>query len=251
MVFGYVAYLGLLAGSAGALLYGLVLVSDGFREWREFNAIVDVPVVPLDAISVGEAAVSGTIRPNETTTTVPVGDERCVCYDVSVSDSTDASPVHEERDSISFSVDDGDGHVRLDPSDFEFDLTGDRTESFSFKSYDDIPDRASEFHETRNLPERGMRRDRTIEYGYLRPGDEVYAYGRVEIDSKREATGDEKAVVLTADEMGFLSNKSRADLRDERRYALAKSVVTGVVVSTVGLGGFLWLSGIAQLFLGA
>lgn len=251
MVFGYVAYLGLLVGSTVAVLYGLVLVKDGFREWQEFNALVDVPVVPLDGIAVGETAVRGTIRPNETPTAVPVGDERCVCYDVSVSDSTDVSPVHEERDSVSFSVDDGDGCVRLDPSGFEFDLTGDRTESFSFKSYDDVPERASEFHETRDLPERGMRRDRTIEYSYLRPGDEVYVYGHVRPYTEGETRTGEKEVVLTADESGFLSNKPRDVLRRERRHALLKSAATGVVVSTAGLGGFLWLSGFAQLFLGA
>jgi hypothetical protein len=251
MVFGYLAYLGLLVGSGVASLYGAVLVSEGFRNWREFNALVDVPVASLDAVAVGEAAIRGTVRPNDTPTTVPIGDERCVCYDISVSDSTDASPVHEERDHISFDVSDGDGRVRLDSSEFRLDLTDNRTESFEFKSYDDVPDRASEFHETRDLPERGMRRDRTVEYAYLRPGDEVYAYGQVRPDEDQEVGSDEKAVVITAGKSGILSNKSRADLRRERRYALFKAVATGVVVSTLGLAGVLWLSGFAQLFLGA
>ncbi|MFC4549644.1 MULTISPECIES: hypothetical protein [Halorussus] len=250
MVFGYVVYLGFLVVSGGAVLVGVGLVRDGFREWREFNALVDVPVASLDAVAVGEAAVAGTIRPRGSPTTVPVGEGYCVCYEVSVSDSTDATAVHEERDHVPCEVDDGDGSIRLDPSDFAFDLTDDRTESFAFKSYDEIPARARDFHETRDLPDRGMRRDRTVEYAYLRPGDEVYAYGRVRPDEK-PTDGDEKAVVLTGGESGFLSNKSREDLRSERRYALGKAATTGVVVSTLGLGGFLWLSGFAQLFLGA
>lgn len=251
MAVGYVVYLGLLVGSGIATLYGVVLVRDGFRDWREFNALVDVPVASLDAVAVGEAAVRGTIRPDESPTAVPVGDERCVCYDLTVSDSTDVSPVHEERDHVSFFVTDGDGRVRVDPSGFEFDLSEDRTESFAFESYDEIPDRAEAFHESRDLPDRGMRRDRTIEYGYLRPGDDVYAYGRVRPDPERETGVGEKAVVLTGTEEGFLSDRSPDVLRRERRNALARSVAVGVVVSTVGLGGLLWLTGFAQLFLGA
>lgn len=251
MVFGYALYLGLLVGSGVGVLYGLVLVGDGFREWQELNALVDVPVASLDAVAVGETAVSGTIRPGYGVTTVPVGNEQCVCYDLTVSDSTDVSPVHEERDSVPFFVADGESRIRVDPADFELDLTNDRTKSFAFKSYDDVPERATDFHETRDLPDRGMRRDRTIEYSYLRPGDEVYVYGRVRPDTERETDTDEKAVVLTAGESGFLSNKSRDVLRRERRHALVKSVAAGVVVSTVGLGGVLWLSGFAQLFLGA
>lgn len=251
MVVGYVVYLGLLVGSGTATLYGIVLVRDGFRDWREFNALVDVPVASLDAVAVGEAAVRGTVRPDEPPTTVPVGDERCACYDLTVSDSTDASPVHEERDHVSFFVTDGDGRVRVDPTDFELDLSEDRTESFEFASYDAIPDRAKAFHDSRDLPDRGMRRDRTIEYGYLRPGDNVYAYGRVRPDSGRETGPGEKAVVLTGTDVGFLSDRPREVLRRERRNALARSVAAGVVVSTVGLGGVLWLTGFAQLFLGA
>ena len=251
MVFGYVLYLGLLAGSLIAVGVGLQSVGDGFRRWREFNALADVPVASLDAVAVGEVAVTGTVVADESPTTVPVGDERCVCYDLAVNDSTDVTPVHEERESVSFSVSDGHGRVRVDPSDFELDLTDDRRESFEFKSYDEVPERATAFHESRDLPDRGMRRDRTVEYAYLRPGDEVYAYGRARPDPERDAAPDEKALVLEGGEAGFLSNRSRAALRRERRFALVKSVVWGATVATVGLAGVLWLSGFAQLFLGA
>lgn len=250
MVFGYVIYLGLLGGSVLGVAFGLLTVKEGFGRWREFNALVDVPVSSLGAVSVGEAAVSGRIETDETPTTVPVGDERCVCYDLVVDDSTDATAVHEERGGVPFFVTDETGRVRVDPDEFELDFTDDRTESFSFKSYDEIPPRADEFHERRELPERGMRRDRTIEYEYLQPGDDVYAYGRISPDFERGGGTDEKAVVLEAGGTGFLSDKSRNELRRERRYSLVKSVVAGTLVATLGLGGVLWLSGFAQLFLG-
>lgn len=250
MVFGYVVYLGLLGGSVLGVAVGLLSVTEGFRRWREFNALVDVPVSSLGGVAIGEAAVSGRIEADESPTTVPVGNERCVCYDLTVDDSTDATSVHEERGGVPFFVTDETGRVRVDPDEFELDFTDDRTESFSFKSYDEIPPRATEFHDRRELPERGMRRDRTIEYAYLQSGDEVYAYGRVSPDSEREGGTDEKAVVLESDGTGFLSDKSRSELRRERRFSLVKSVAGGTLVATVGLGGVLWLSGFAQLFLG-
>lgn len=250
MVFAVVLYLGLLLGSLLAVAVGLVMVSEGFERWEEANALLDVPVASLDAVAVGEAAVSGTVRPEGATTTVPVGDERCVVYDLTVEDSTDTLPVYENRESVEFYVTDGEGRIRVDPAEMTFDLGDDRRESFEFKSYDEVPERAKEFHETHDLPDRGMRRDRTFEYEYLAPGDEVHAYGRVAVDDER-AVADEKAVVLEAGDAGFLSDKPREQLLRERKFALAKSVSLGVTVGTVGLAVFLWMSGIAQLFLGA
>lgn len=250
MVFAVVVYLALLLGSLVAVGGGITKVLEGFERWEEANALLDVPVASLDAVAVGEAAVSGTVRPSGRPTTVPVGDERCVVYDLTVEDSTDAMPVYENRRSVEFYATDGEGRVRVDPADMSLDLSGDRTESFEFKSYDEVPDRAEPFHGNHDLPDRGMRRDRTFEYEYVAPGDEVYAYGRIAVDDRREATGDEKSVVLEAGDSGFISDKPREQLLSERRFALVKSVSLGVTVGTVGLGAFLLLSGIAQLFLG-
>ncbi|WP_158056375.1 GIDE domain-containing protein [Halorussus halophilus] len=249
MVFGYVLYLGLIGGSLLAVAYGLFSITDGFRRWQEFNALVDVPISSLGAVSVGETAVSGSIE-TSAPTTVPVGAERCVCYDLTVNDSTDATAVHEERESVTFFVNDGTGRVRIDPTEFELDISEARTESFSFKSYDEVPARAEAFHDSRDLPERGLRRDRTIEYVYLRRGDEVYAYGDVRPDADHDGETDEKTVVLQSGSRGFLADRSRDELRRERRYSLVKSVVSGTLVATLGLGSVLWLTGFAQLFLG-
>lgn len=251
MVFAVVAYLGLLVGSVLAVVGGLLHVRTGFRRWQQANALLDVPVASLDAVAVGEAAVSGTLRTDEPLLSVPVGDERCVLYDLTVEDSTDAEPVYESREWVETYVTDGTGRIRLDPADATLDLGDDRTESFSFRSYDEVPERARHFHRTHDLPDRGLRRDRTIEYGYLRPGDEVYAYGRVRPDDERAPSVDEKGVVLDVDASGLVSDKPRERLLRERRYALGKAVVAGVTVATVGLAALLWLSGVAQLFLGA
>lgn len=251
MVFAVAVYLGLLVGSVLAVLGGLLHVRTGFRRWEQANALLDVPVASLDAVAVGEAAVSGTLRTDERPVSVPVGDERCVLYDLAVEDSTDAEPVYEDREWVETYVTDGTGRIRLDPADATLDLGDDRTESFSFRSYDDVPERARHFHRTTDLPDRGMRRDRTIEYAYLKRGDEVYAYGRVRPDERRTAGADEKGVVLDVDASGLVSDKPREQLLRERRYALGKSVGVGVAAATVGLAAFLWLSGIAQLFLGA
>ena len=251
MVLAVVFYLGMLAGSLLAVGAGALMVQAGFEQWEQANVLQDVPVATSNAVAVGEASVEGTVRAEASPLTVPVGDQRCVVYELTVEDSTDVQPVYENRESVSFTVDDGEGRVRVDPGEMTFDLSDDRRESFEFKSYDEVPERARQFHGEHDLPDRGMRRDRAFEYEYVRPGDEVYAYGQVTLDDQREATADEKAVTLAAGEQGFISDKSRERLLRERRFALAKSVGKGVVVGTVGLAGFLWLSGIAQLFLGA
>lgn len=249
MVFAYALYLGLIGGSLLAVLFGLARVGEGFQRWRQATALHDVPIASLDAVSIGEAAIVGRLEGSERDCTVPVADQQCVCYDLDVIDSTDTLPVHEERDAATLFVTTDDGRLRIDPAGFEFDLTDDRTGSLSFKSYDDPPDEAVAFAEEHDLPDQGMRRDREFRYEFLRDGDEVYAYGTVEPDPEREAGADEKAVVLVAGDDGFLSNKSTATLLRERRFTLARSVVVGVVVGTVGLAAFLWLTGIAQLFL--
>ncbi|WP_439026526.1 GIDE domain-containing protein [Haloarchaeobius sp. DT45] len=253
MVLGVLFYVGVLVGSFVSVFVGLQYVSDGFKRYREDHAVTDTPVSKLDSVALGTVAVSGTVRPLDDSTTVPVGGEDCVCYDLTVRDHTTTawSTEFDERESVPFVVDDGNGHVRVDPAAFTFDLTDDRTESFEVKSYDEPPDLVAEFAEEADLPSLGMSKDRTFEYEYVAPGDEVYVFGRATIDETRE---DEvaKPVAVEGDVRdALLANKSRDTLQDERKFSLVKSVAIGVVLSTAGLAAFLWLSGIAQLFLGA
>ncbi|WP_267639683.1 GIDE domain-containing protein [Haloarchaeobius amylolyticus] len=253
MVFGVLLYVGLLVGSFLSVFVGLQYVSDGFQRYREDHAVTDTPISRLDAVALGTVAVSGTVQPLGETVQVPVGDEDCVCYDLTVRDHTTTawSTEVDERESVPFVVDDGHGRARVDPAAFTLDLTDDRQASFEVKSYDDPPARVAAFAEDRDLPDLGMSKDREFEYEYLAPGDEVYVFGRATIDETRE---DEvaKPIVVEGD-VGdaLLANKVRETLQDERRFSLVKSVAIGVVLSTVGLAAFLWLSGIAQLFLGA
>lgn len=252
MVFAVLLYVGIIIASFLGVFIGLTYVGDGFTRWREANALADVPVATLDAVAVGEATVSGTLVAPEGATSVPVGEQpTCACYELTVSDSTDVESLEERRESVPAFVDDGDGRVRIDPEGFRLDLTDDRRGSLAVKSYDDPPAAVERYERDREFPDQGMRRDRTYEYEYLAPQDDVFAYGTVAVDRGRETTGDEKGVVLTAGDDGFLSNKSREVLARERRFSLAKNVIVGVTLSTVSLFAFLWLTGIAQLFLGA
>jgi hypothetical protein len=253
-LFSIVAYLGLVLGSLLVLVLGLVTIREGFEMYEEYTAIEDLPVSSMDAIALGRAAVTGTARPDVETERVPIG-EQCdaLVYDLTVTDTNKTEDPHvDERVGSPFYLADEHGRVRVDPADLTFDLSSDRTWSREVASHESIPPDLETFVREHDLPEQGFDRDRSFEYEYVAPGDELFVYGRAVPGEDRAGTP-EKAVLLTAhDRMGgFLTDKSRETLLGKRQGRHLRKFAVGTVEAVVGLAAFLWLSGIAQLFLGA
>lgn len=253
MVFAVVFYLGLVVGSLLLLGVGLLTIQDGFRRYEERSVIEDRPVSSLDSIAMGKTALVGTARPDDDPVRVPFGgEERALLYDLTVRDTNKVDEPHvDERVGPPFVVETDDGAVRVDAGEFTLDLTADRRWEREIGSHEDIPPDLAAFADRHDLPDQGFDRDREFAYEYLAPGDEVFVYGRAVPDEDRDTTG--KAVLVTAHDFegGFLSNKDVDTLLAERRRSLLRNVSLGVAESVVGLAAFLWLSGIAQAFLGA
>ena len=254
MVLAVLIYVGLVIGSFVLILVGLVTVSEGFDRYEERTVIRDWPVSSLDAIALGKTAIAGTVQPDGEPVTVPFGGrEEALVYEVTVEDTNKVETAHvDERVAPPFFLETDDGRVRVDASELRLDLSADREWSREVESHEEIPPDLAKFARKRGLPDQGLDRDREFAYEYLAPGDEVFVYGRAIPDDER-GSADEKAVLVTAHEgkSGFVSDKSRETLLDERRRPLAKALCLGVVEAVVGLAAFLWLTGIAQILLGA
>lgn len=270
MILAVFFYLLLLVGSITGVAVGLSAVARGFSRYREAVTITDTPLSTLDAVAVGPAAVTGTVTvsSDDSPLSMPVDGRECVAYDLSVRDEGYASTRRplEERRATTFALEAGRGRIEVSPQAIEaaeFDLSADRRTERTVASYERPPDRVAAFERTRDLPERGLQYDRTFELEWIEPGDELYAFGRVDADSAalesdggRTPTGSgskaKGAVLRDGDDVTpFVSDKSPERLLRERRFALGRSVCKGLVLATGSLAVFLWLSGIAPLFLGA
>lgn len=253
-VFVFVAYVFILIAMLALVYVGYGYVSEGFDRYRERVALDDVPVPALDAVAMGPVAVRGTAKPADRTAAVPFGNRpEALVYEVTVEDVNKFDePLVEDRVSRAFDVESDDGSVRVEPDDLRFDLDEARTWSETVESHEPLPDDFERYADEAALPDQGFDRDREFAYTYLAPGDEVFVFGEAVPDDGRTGAG-EKGVVVTSppERDGFLSNKPLEELLAERRWAVLKHVTVGVALSMFGLAGFLWLSGIASVLLGA
>lgn len=256
MVLAPFFYLVLVLASVAGVVVGLDAVADGFARYRQAVTVADTPLSTLDAVAVGPAAVSGTVSTDGSPLSLPVDGRDCVAYDLSVVDdgySSTRTPL-EERRATAFALETDLGRIGVSAAAVEaaeFDLTDDRRTELTVASYEEPSERVADFERSRDLPERGMRYDRTFELAWIEPGDDLYAFGRVDADDGFDPDDPKGAVLRDGDDAPFLSDKPPARLLRERRFALGRSVGKGLVLATVSLAAFLWLSGIAQLFLGA
>ncbi|AGB17059.1 hypothetical protein Halru_2477 [Halovivax ruber XH-70] len=256
-------YVGVLVFSFLGIFYGIVVVLNGFKRYRQAVLIADTPASKLDSVATGPAAVSGTVEPTRRPLVVPIVERPCVAYELTVSDAGAGSTRTpcEERRHLSFALRDETDTVRVTAdavADADVDLTLDRQRELEVKSFEESPAPVARFERDRNLPSRGMTFDRTYELSWIEPGDEIYVYGRVEPDTTA-ATPDgnrpadyhaKKRVAAGADAPEpFLSNKVPEAILTERKYGLAKALAKGIVVAAVSLPVFLFVSGIAPVFL--
>ncbi|MEY7850459.1 hypothetical protein AB7C87_14825 [Natrarchaeobius sp. A-rgal3] len=257
MILGVFLYVVVLIASVSGIVIGVTTVAKGFARYRQAVTITDTPLSSPDAVAVGPAAVSGTVSAGSPLA-VPIAGTDCVAYDLSVRDSGYASNrrPYDERRAAPFSIETETGRIEVSADAVEaaeFDLTEERRDERTVESYENPPKRVVSFERTRNLPERGMQYDRTFDLAWIEPGDDIYAFGRVDANTDLETdgatTGSKGAILRDGDVTPFFSDKAPEKLLRERRFTLAWSVCTGLVLATVSLVVFLWLSGIAPLFL--
>jgi len=254
MVFSILLWAGIIIGSGLGVLWGIGSLLMGFDRYEEERAIRTTPVASLDAVAVGPTAIEGEVRPVDREVGSLYGCERCVAYDLSVSDTgSDTSETHVERSyTVPFDIVADGGSVRVRETTFDFQVSEGRQLDRERKSHESADEELAQFERNWEIPSLRSGDTRTYEASYLCPGDRVYAYGTLELDESRtDSTDEDKPLVLTdRDELCFISDKPPAELLRERRFALAKSGVVGILVSVVSLMVFLWVTGIAQIFLG-
>ncbi|WP_181685038.1 hypothetical protein [Halorhabdus salina] len=247
-----VIYLGLLGGSGLFVVAGVISVRDGFRKYRERKAITDRPVSELDSVAMGDVALQGTALPEGARETVPIGEQPdAIVYRITVDDTNKLeAELLADRHTPRFIISSGEDEIRVDPSEFTFEIDQEHTWSKTIESSDPIPPDLEAYVAEHDLPEQGFDRDRQFQYEYLPPGETIHVVGHA-IPRTDSTDPREKGVLVTAErDKSLISNKSVETLLDERRRAVITDVTVGVLEGGVGLAVFLWLSGIAQLFLG-
>jgi len=254
MVFAILIWIGIIIGSGFGVLWGIGSLLMGFDRYEEERAIRTTPVASLDSVAVGPTAIEGEVHPVDREVGTLYGCDRCVAYDLSVSDTgSDTSETHVEKAyTVPFDIADDGGSIRVRETEFDFQVSEDRQWDEERKSHESSDEELSQFERNWEIPPLRSGDTRYYEASYLCPGDTVYAYGTLELDESRIDTTDaEKPLVLTdRDELCFISDKSPEELLRERRFALAKAGGLGILVSVLSLTVFLWVTGIAQIFLG-
>ncbi|WEL16457.1 E3 Ubiquitin ligase family protein [Halorhabdus sp. SVX81] len=252
MIFALVFYAGLIIVSALGVLWGIGALLEGMDHYRVSAAVRTTPVAQLDSVAVGPTAVSGRVEPVSSPFSPLHVTEQCVAFDLSVEDiSSGTSNTHVDRRELApFDIVSEAGSIRV--RDEEIDLLV--SDSRRWEHERDSHERASEplesFERAWEIPDIRSGDTRQYEATYLEPGDSVYAYGTADVADGLEED-DEKPLVLTdRGDVFFISDRDLDELLRERRFALAREALMGVTVSTVSLAAFLWLTGIAQVFLG-
>lgn len=253
MVLAFVLYAGLVILSGLGVLWGLGSILMGVERYRENAAIRDTPIAKLDSVAVGPSAVQGTIEPVGRPEKRLCPCDAAVAYELSVTDngSTDSrTPLHHSH-TVPFDIVTDEGAVRVSDDEFEYLVSESREWRCERESYETPDEDLWQFERDWNLNELRKGDERVYEARYLCPGDEVYAYGTAELDERRTDSEAKPLVLTDRDGTFFVSDRDPDALLRERRFALAKEFAVGAVASSVSLAAFLWLTGIAQVFLGA
>lgn len=253
MVLGFVFYAGLVILSGLGVLWGVGSILTGVDRYRENAAIRDTPVAKLDSVAVGPSAVRGTIEPVGRPEKRLCSWDVAVAYELSVTDhgSTDSRTPLDHSHTVPFDIVTDAGAVRVSDDDFEYLVSEAREWRCERESYETPDEAVWQFDQDWNLSELRKGDERRYESTVLCPGDEVYAYGTIEIDETRTEDVDKPVRLTDRDGLFFISDRDPDELRRERRFAFAKEGVLGITVGTASLAAFLWLTGIAQVFLGA
>lgn len=253
LLVGVVAYVLLIVVSGAGVLWGIGALLEGMDHYRVSAAVRTTPVAQLDSVAVGPTAVSGRIDPVSSPFSPLHVTEQCVAFDLSVEDiSSGTSRTHVDRRELApFDIVSETDSIRVRDAEIDLLVSEDRQWERERKSHEPASAPLEAFERAWDVPE--LRSGDTRQYvaTYLEPGDMVFAYGTADVADGLDGD-DEKPLVLTdRDDVFFISDRDPDELLRERRFALAREAIVGVTVSTVSLAAFLWLTGIAQVFLGA
>lgn len=253
MVFAVLLYVGLIALSGFGVLWGIGSILVGFDRYEEEHAIRTTPLASLDSVAAGPTAVQGRVEPVGRQIGSLYDCEACVAYELTVEDTgSDSSETHVDRSAaVPFDIATDDGSIRIRDADFDFHVSEDRRWSEKRKSHTAPEDRLARFEREWQIPELRTGDDRLYSAAYVEPGDEVYVYGTAELDDTLSEEQSKPLVLTDRDGLFFISDRSPDELLRDRRFALAKNGLIGVAVAVTSLTVFLWMTGIAQIFLGA
>jgi len=253
LLFAVVFYALLVIFSGIGVLWGIGALLEGMDHYRVSAAVRTTPVAELDSVAVGPAAVTGRIEPiSSPFSPLHIADE-CVAFDLTVEDfSSGSSRTHvDRRELVPFEVASETGSIRVRDREIDLLVSDNRQWEHERKSHESASGPLAEFERAWNVPELRGGDTRQYEATYLQPGDMVYAYGTVDVADGLDEDSEKPLVLTDRDGVFFISDRDPDELLRERRFALAREALMGVTVSTVSLAAFLWLTGIAQAFLGA
>jgi len=253
MLFGILLYLGILALSGFGVLWGIGSILMGFDRYEEEHAIRTTPLSELDSIAAGPTAVRGRIEPAGRHIGTLYDCEACVAYKLTIEDAgSDSSRTHVNKsEAVPFDIVTDEGSVRVCNAEFDFHVSEDRRWNEKRKSHTSPDDKLARFERDWQIPDLRAGDDRRYEMAYIEPGDTVYAYGTAELDNSLSGEQSKPLVLTGRDGLFFLSDQDPDELLRERRFVLAKNGLLGIAVAVISLAVFLWLTGIAQIFLGA
>lgn len=234
-----------------AVLAGGYVIYRGFRDRTERNLLAETPTEPVGSLSVGLSGVEGEAvpHPDHGTMTSPFSEYTdCLVaeWEVLSSDEGTEHAVASGVDGVPFLVDDGTGQLLVRPEDATVEVDHNRWRGA--RTGDDWP-AVQSFLDRPDTPDpTGDGFQRRYRQFMIRPGDEVYVYGRVEprdgVDSpdnadnlvlQREADPDDEDL----EPLFLVSNLSKGELRADRGRLIP--------LSFLPLGGFLVTAGVAIL----
>jgi hypothetical protein len=252
-LFGVIVYLGLIFLSFVGVCYGPFRIYDAFRAYDERTVVRDTPLSSPSSLAFGPAAVRGRVEVEDEPLRAPLGGADCVAYDLEVRQTSGDSmrTLADDQQGVSFFLATEDGRVRVDPRGARLDVTGEGRLEREVDSHESRPPALLAFDRANGFEDRPAGADRTYEQSTIRPGDELYVHGRAERDDRADRETAKPAVLVAGEGPFLLADRGPEELVAERRWSLLKAVGLGVPVSAVSLAALLWLTGIAQVFLGA
>jgi len=261
--------------SAGAIVGGFWLIWRGFQLRRQRTLLQDFPTEDLESVSMGPSQVSGTVEPTPDggAITAPFTDDDCVAAEWTVEewraekDEDDVNQgdwytIEDDAGGTEFMVDDGTGTLEIRPGESTtFDLEH-TAETIQVDKNEQPPKPIQQFIDANpdvNLPgeglldpsEEGRTGDRKYRQHILKPGQEAVVFGTVQPhDSTAGTDNAANACIKSVPEgqeerepMFMISDQSRKELVNERKYALALLPIGAAVVAG-GVWGLLTAVGV-------